>query len=94
VIEELSHSFSSLGFSLRSIGLSNEAVFCIRLLERKRANKKNRSNSNKMSPKQIKEPAQCESQQGRWLKPLRALTALLEVLSSIPSNYMVTYKHL
>ena len=30
----------------------------------------------------------------RWPQRLRALTALLEVLSSIPSNHMVVHNHL
>ena len=30
----------------------------------------------------------------RWLSGLRALTALPEVLSSIPSNYMVAHNYM
>jgi hypothetical protein len=30
----------------------------------------------------------------RWLSGLKALTALPEVLSSIPSNHMVAHNHL
>ena len=31
---------------------------------------------------------------GEMAQPLRALTALLEVLSSIPTNHMVAHNHL
>jgi hypothetical protein len=35
-----------------------------------------------------------EAQVGEMAQRLRALTALLEVLSSIPSNHMVPHNHL
>jgi hypothetical protein len=42
----------------------------------------------------VSEIKQCNTGAGEMAQWLRALTALLEVLSSIPSNHMVAHNHL
>jgi hypothetical protein len=52
----------------------------------KKTKTKTKTKTNKQTPKL--------SGLERWLGLLRALTALPEVLSSIPSNHMVAHNHL
>jgi hypothetical protein len=40
------------------------------------------------------EDHKCEARAGEMAQRLKALTALLKVLSSIPSNHMVAHNHL